>query len=211
VPDFFDDRFPGVTKLISRESLVESFIRNPHLPLISIRCKPFHFRDAAVIIGDAAHAMVPFYGQGMNAGLEDVRILFDFLDTHTARPDVDAAGRKWGSSSISLALEDYTTFRVPDAHAINDLALDNYVEMRSSVLSPLYRMRKYAEELVSLYCPGLGWQTKYSRVSFGNERYSAVIAKDTEQGRVISRIAFFTVGSSVMGLLWLCSRRHINR
>jgi len=74
---------------------------------------------------------------------------------------------------------------VPDAHAINDLALQNYVEMRASVLSPRYRLRKFLEETMSVYLPGLGWQTKYSRVSFGNERYSEVVDKSDRQGRIL--------------------------
>ncbi|KAK0516305.1 hypothetical protein JMJ35_000908 [Cladonia borealis] len=87
LPQFFHTHFPGVTPtLIHEQDLITQFTSNPHLPLISIKCSPHHFSSSAVILGDAAHAMVPFYGQGMNAGLEDVRVLFSFLDAHGVYP-----------------------------------------------------------------------------------------------------------------------------
>ncbi|KAL7623595.1 kynurenine 3-monooxygenase, mitochondrial precursor [Parahypoxylon ruwenzoriense] len=165
LPAFFDRHFPGVTSLIDPRELVSSFEENPHLPLISIKCQPYHFSNSVVILGDAAHAMVPFYGQGMNAGLEDVRILFSILDNHAAAEnnDPDKPGSTDAAFQRGLALTDYSALRVVDAHAINDLALQNYVEMRASVLSPTYRLRKFLEEFLSVHVPRLGWQTKYSR------------------------------------------------
>lgn len=168
---FFEKYFPGVTSFIKPEDLVRQFKTNPHLPLISINCQPYHYGSSAVIVGDAAHAMVPFYGQGMNAGLESVRILFSQLDAHPSDP--------------AAALAEYSRFRAPDAAAINELALQNYIEMRASVTSPLYKLRKWLEESLSVYVPSLGWATKYSRVSFGNERYSEVVKKAEHQGKVI--------------------------
>ncbi|KAH8906373.1 FAD/NAD(P)-binding domain-containing protein [Coniochaeta sp. PMI_546] len=188
VPAFFDHHFPGVTRLIDPPELISQFRQNPHLPLISVKCRPYHYGSSAVILGDAAHAMVPFYGQGMNAGLEDVRILFDILDKYERIDEVEV-----GSVSVlpagrrKCALAEYSAVRVADAHAINDLALQNYVEMRASVLSPLYRLRKYLEESISVHLPGLGWQTRYARISFGNERYSEVVARTDHQGRMLVR------------------------
>lgn len=194
IPSFFDHHFPGVTTLIPPYDLITSFHQNPHLPLISVKCKPYHYASSAVIVGDAAHAMVPFYGQGMNAGLEDVRILFGILDKHALIGDDASPTAVDRASQREAALAEYTAVRVPDAHAINDLALQNYIEMRASVLSPTYRLRKFLEETLSVHLPGLGWQTKYARVSFGNERYSEVVAKSDYQGKVLVRGFFGAVG-----------------
>lgn len=199
VPAFFDQYFPGVTALIPAADLIASFVRNPHLPLITIKCKPHHFGASVALLGDAAHAMVPFYGQGMNAGLEDVRTLFEVLD-------------KYPTEQRARALDEYTAYRVPDAHSINDLALANYTEMRASVLSPTYRLRKFLEESLSKYLPSLGWTTKYSRVSFSNERYSEVIAKSEYQGKMLMRGFYGAVGLPLVvgaALLWFRQKHSI--
>ncbi|QGI75548.1 unnamed protein product [Fusarium fujikuroi] len=199
VPAFFDSHFPGVTDLIPGDELIESFNTNPHLPLISLKCKPYHFGSSCVIVGDAAHAMVPFYGQGMNAGMEDVRILFSILDKHAqideSNDPASESSKSEPAFQRSLALAEYSAVRPADAHAINELALQNYVEMRSSVLSKRYRLRKYLEEMMSVYFPRLGWQTKYSRVSFSNEGYLDVINKSDAQGRILVRSFLALVAS----------------
>lgn len=198
---FFAQFFPGVCpELISPEDLQEQFCENPHLPLISIKCTPYHYKASVVILGDAAHAMVPFYGQGMNSGLEDVRVLFEILDnrgvySHTLTINADQAEHR--RNSRQEALKEYTVLRTPDAAAINDLALRNYEEMRAGVQSPLYRIRKWIEEAVHLYLPGLGWSTQYTRVSFENQRYSEVEKAVQKQGRILL-IAF---GFSVTGFV----------
>ncbi|RYO81097.1 hypothetical protein DL766_008743 [Monosporascus sp. MC13-8B] len=166
-----------------------SFTCTLFLPGADIKCRPYHFSSSVVILGDAAHAMVPFYGQGMNAGLEDVRILFSILDKHSNAESNNPGDPTSFDAAIQrgLALAEYSALRVPDAHAINDLALQNYVEMRASVLSPTYRLRKLLEEFMSVHVPTLGWHTKYSRVSFGNERYSEVVTKSDRQGKILLR------------------------
>ncbi len=184
---FFENNFPGVCPdLISPEDLQKQFHENPHLPLISIKCSPYHYKSSVVILGDAAHAMVPFYGQGMNSGLEDIRVLFDFLEKSCVHePNISLQER---DRLRTRALEAYTTQRTPDAAAINDLSLRNYKEMRSGVQSPLYRLRKWIEESVNIYFPSSGWKTQYSRVSFENERYSDVEMAVRWQSKILIRV-----------------------
>ena len=184
--DFFKTKFPGVVPdLVSEKDLQRQYLDNPHLPLISIKCTPYHYRSSVVIIGDAAHAMVPFYGQGMNAGFEDVRILFEFLDDKYQAEERNESEAEVTNENRAKALSAYTTYRTPDAAAIIDLALRNYQEMRSDVQSPFYRLRKWTEETLAYYIPSLGWATQYSRISFGNERYSEVIETSKRQLRIL--------------------------
>lgn len=177
----FEEHFPGiVNKLISEADMIRQFQRNPHLPLINIKCAPHHYGSSVVIVGDAANAMVPFYGQGMNAGLESVRVLFEHLDKSHRGLEIDTV------SSRRAALSAYTLERVPDAHSIATLALKNYVEMRASVRSPWYKLRKLVEESLDRYTPRLGFATQYSRISFGKERYSIVEQKASKQRKILA-------------------------
>ena len=203
LPSFFDQYFPGARELIRHDVLLRSFNENPHLPLISLKCNPYHFGSSGVIIGDAAHAMVPFYGQGMNAGMEDVRILFSILDKHAQmdesnNPASDTVDVQSPAHQRAQALAEYSAIRHKDAHTINDLALSNYVEMRASVLSRTYRLRKYLEEFMSSYFPSFGWQTKYSRVVFSNERYSKIVEQNDYQGKMLLRCFAGLVSSPLL-------------
>ena len=188
VVDFFNDRLPGITNHISPEEVVTQFRRNPHLPLINIKCNPHRFKDSAVILGDAANAIVPFYGQGMNAGLESVRLLF---------AELDAARSADGISEREAALARYDAARIRNTHAIADLALANYIEMRSSVTSRTYKLRKFIEESLDKYLPRLGWATQYSRVSFSNMPYADVIGKTRYQKNVLSAVFALVIGSAL--------------
>ncbi|KXL43522.1 hypothetical protein M433DRAFT_110387 [Acidomyces richmondensis BFW] len=187
---FFQANFPGAAKLVGEAGLRLQFQQNPHLPLISVKCSPHHFGSSGVILGDASHAMVPFYGQGMNAGLEDVRVLFQHLDSHPQ----SAEGREH-------ALAAYSSERVPDAHAINDLALANYWEMHAGVLSPIYLLRKTVEEFLSDKFPSSGFVTQYSRVSFSNQRYSEVVQAVAKQRIILICGMMSTFAIPLMGLL----------
>ncbi|ATY59218.1 Kynurenine 3-monooxygenase [Cordyceps militaris] len=220
VPNFFDVNFPGVRDHISDASLIEAFNTNPHLPLISLKCKPYHFGSSGVILGDAAHAMVPFYGQGMNTGMEDVRLLFAILDKHqtqlaeTNNPlsddsdDYDAmeastAADAAADQAHAQALAEYSATRWVDAHTINDLAFQNYVEMRTSQ-STTYKLRKALEEFMSLRFPCFGWQTKYSLVVFSNRPYSECVRRTDRQGRVLMRVFAGLVTSPLLAAgVWL--------
>ncbi|KAL6705841.1 kynurenine 3-monooxygenase, mitochondrial precursor [Coniothyrium glycines] len=192
VVEYFDGRFPGVVPdLISEDELRKQFKTNQHLPLISIKCTPYHYADSGVVVGDAAHAMVPFYGQGMNAGLEDVRVLFDFLDKY---PD-----------DRSKALDEYSKERTPDAQTINDLALGNYREMASDVKKPLYLLRKWIEEQLYIHVPSLGWATQYSRVTFSNMRYSEVQRAAQRQTKILNGVVGLGL-TAVIGSVFILLR-----
>jgi len=160
--------------------------------------------------------MVPFYGQGMNTGMESVRVLFSMLDKYAAsvadnNPLEISDPAAASAHQRALALAEFSTYRVPDAHAIIDLALQNYLEMRSSVLSPAYRLRKFLEETISVYLPGLGWRTKYSRVSFGNERFTDVMRKSDHQGKILWRTFVAALCSPVVIAGMVHWARHAER
>jgi kynurenine 3-monooxygenase len=192
---FFDNHFPSVTTHIAPSLLTTQFRTNPHLPLINLKCSPHHYASAAVILGDAANAMVPFYGQGMNCGLESVHVLFSLLDAH---PFTD--------TGTADALTQYTQLRTNDTHAIADLALQNYVEMRSSVTSRFYKLRKYIEESLYHYFPSAGWATQYSRVSFSNMPYSQVIERSRHQERMLKVSVAVAMLVPGLALAWRVAR-----
>ncbi|KAF2192105.1 kynurenine 3-monooxygenase [Zopfia rhizophila CBS 207.26] len=189
VVEYFNSNFPGVVPdLITEDELREQYSTNQHLPLISIKCSPYHFGSSGIIVGDAAHAMVPFYGQGMNAGLEDVRVLFEFLDKYP--------------TDRAKALQEYTNHRIPDAQTINDLALRNYREMATDVKRPLYLLRKWIEETLDLYLPSAGWATQYSRVTFSNMRYSEVQGASQRQARILNAVVGLGLASVIGSGFW---------
>ena len=198
VVEYFDDKFPGVVPdLITETELRKQFKENDHLPLISIKCSPYHYGSTGVIIGDAAHAMVPFYGQGMNAGLEDVRVLFEFLDNFP--------------NDQETALSEYSKQRTPDAQTINDLALGNYREMASDVKKPLYLLRKWVEEKLYIHVPSAGWATQYSRVTFSNMRYSEVQEAAHRQARILNSVVGLSLIAIVGSASWFVRSRGLER
>lgn len=118
--------------------------------------------------------MVPFYGQGMNCGFEDVRILWEHISN---------------APNLSEALEAYTAERHDDCVVINDLAMNNYVEMRASVTSISYRMKKGFQEFLYSWFPFLGVRTLYSMISFSNIRYSEVVKRVKRQEKILGVMA----------------------
>ncbi|KAK6502825.1 kynurenine 3-monooxygenase, mitochondrial precursor [Arthrobotrys musiformis] len=182
---FFLTEFPDVVPLIGEENLIGDYLKNQKLPLISVKCTPYHYRNKCVIIGDAAHAMVPFYGQGMNCGFEDVRTLWEHISS---------------TPSLTDALTSYTLERQRDLHVINDLAMNNYIEMRSSVTSRTYLLKKGFQEFLYSWFPWMGVRTLYSMVSFSNIPYSEVVKRVKRQEKALG-IAAQVVGLVGVGLV----------
>nr|KAG5698095.1 hypothetical protein BaRGS_031785 [Batillaria attramentaria] len=167
---FFHDKFPDSIPLLGEDHLKKTFFNSKALPMVSIKCHPYHVGSKAVIMGDAAHAMVPFYGQGMNCGFEDCIVLADMLDQY--------------NDDFSKALPAYTEHRNPDAKAMCDLAMYNYIEMRASVNSPLFLLRKKLDNLLYTLFPRT-WVPLYTTVSFTRTRYHQCIANREWQDKVL--------------------------
>ncbi|KAG6850582.1 hypothetical protein H0H93_011250 [Arthromyces matolae] len=126
--EWFKLHFPDALAMIGEKTLVEDFTRNPRSPLICTKSKPYHYQDRVIILGDAAHSMVPFYGQGLNCGLEDVRILMTLLlqEGVVSTLPSDKVGSSYGvDRSLARALDRYSETRHEDLVAICDLAMDN--------------------------------------------------------------------------------------
>ncbi|XP_796984.1 kynurenine 3-monooxygenase [Strongylocentrotus purpuratus] len=188
---FFEKYFPDAIEKIGVQSLKETYNSSTHLPLVSIKCSPYHYQDKAVIMGDASHAMVPFYGQGMNCGFEDCLVFNEIMDQF--------------DGDFAKVLPHYSTFRGPDAKAICDLAMYNYVEMRSLVNSRWFLFRKKVDWLLNWFLPSK-YIPLYSMVTFSRIRYHMVINKWKKQDKIVNN-GLILLGLSSLGMLvWLISR-----
>lgn len=148
VKAFFSLHFPDAVPLMP--ALAEDFRDNPTGSLVTIQCFPWH-RHNTLLIGDAAHAIVPFYGQGMNAGFEDCRILNSLLDQY--------------DDNWKYVIPEFEKLRKPDADAIARLALDNFVEMRDLVADDEFLLRKKIEARLHDLYPDR-WIPLYTMVTF---------------------------------------------
>jgi len=171
VVSFFERYFPDA--LVQMPTVVEDFFRNPLSSLVTIRCYPWVVGRTA-LIGDAAHAIVPFYGQGMNAGFEDCRILDELLDQ---------TGEDWDA-----ALAEYQRIRKPAGDAVAQLALDNFVEMRDKVADRRFLLRKKIEVLLYEHFPDL-YTPLYTLVTFTPDvSYDEAYRRGQANERIISTI-----------------------
>jgi kynurenine 3-monooxygenase len=185
VSDYFKHWFPDVPDLVP--DLEEQFLAATPSTLVTVRCQPWVVGDT-VLIGDAAHAVVPFYGQGMNAGFEDVRILCEQLETHPG--------------DQRQALENYEKLRIDNGNAIADLAIANFHEMRDHVASPWFQMRKKFANLLQKMLPGW-YRPLYSLVSFTNTPYAEAIEIHRRQNRILCIGSIFILGAFVWAVIWI--------
>lgn len=169
---FFEAHFADVVPLLGTDKLVADYFAVRPQHLVSVKCRPYHVAERALLLGDAAHAMVPFFGQGMNAGFEDCSLLGSILD---------ACGDDFGQ-----VLAEFSRQRYADAHRICDLAMHNYVEMRDLVTRPTFRARKALDELLFRLLPG-HWVPLYNAVSFTTMPYEECWRQRQWQDRVLWR------------------------
>ncbi|XP_075720467.1 kynurenine 3-monooxygenase isoform X2 [Rhinoderma darwinii] len=139
VLNFFKTHFPDAIHLIGPDNLKNDFLLLPPQALISIKCSEFCLDSKCVLMGDAAHAVVPFYGQGMNAGFEDCLVFSELMEQ--------------SNNDFRTCTHEFSRLRVPDAHAISDLAMYNYKEMRSHVNSKWFLYRKYIDNVLHILMP----------------------------------------------------------
>ncbi|MFG0326770.1 MAG: FAD-dependent oxidoreductase [Phycisphaerales bacterium JB037] len=167
VTPFFERVYPDAVPLMP--TLEHDYRHNPTSSLVTVRCEPWQRRGKVALVGDAAHAIVPFYGQGMNAAFEDCVALSELLDEHRGE--------------FARALPEYSALRKPHADAIADMALANFIEMRDTVADPGFQHRKRIEQALHAAF-GERAEPLYNLVSFSTVPY----AEARERGRALSRI-----------------------
>ncbi len=169
---FFKEEFPDAVPLMP--TLIEDWMNNPTSSLVTVKCKPWVWDEKIALIGDAAHAIVPFYGQGMNCGFEDCVVLNELMDKHG---DLNGA-----------CLKEYETLRKPDGDAIADLAIANFVEMRDKTADKTFLLQKKIEAHFSAKHPEK-WIPLYSMVTYSPHiRYSEALVNGNKQQAIMDKI-----------------------
>jgi len=171
VEAFFTRVFPDAVPLMP--TLSDDYFHNPTGSLVTVKCFPWIYKDKMSLIGDAAHAIVPFFGQGMNCGFEDCTVLEEILNKH---------GDDW-----SKALPEFQLARKPNADAIADLAVQNFIEMRDLVGKPEFLLRKKIEARMHEKFPDK-WLPLYSQVTFSNIPYSVALANGKKQDAIMEEV-----------------------
>ncbi|NNM22241.1 MAG: FAD-dependent monooxygenase [Flavobacteriaceae bacterium] len=169
VKEYFKKEFPDAVALMP--NLVAEFFDNPTGPLGTIKCAPWNCYGKTLLMGDAAHAIVPFYGQGMNASFEDVVVFDEILDKHKG---------DW-----QHIFTEYEKARKVDTDAIADLAVDNFYEMKEHTASPLFQQKRKLETAFEAEFPQ-DYYSKYSLVTFNEDiRYSEALRRGRAQDKAI--------------------------
>ncbi|EAR00711.1 FAD-dependent oxidoreductase [Maribacter sp. HTCC2170] len=171
---FFRTHFPSVDQEI--ENLAHDFFKNPTSAMVTMKCYPWTYWDKVALVGDSAHAIVPFYGQGMNAGFEDIFVLNKIIKEE---------GDNW-----EAIFQQYQKKRKPNADAIAELSYRNFMEMSSKTADPKFLMQKKIEKRFAQKYPDK-WVPLYSRVTFSHRPYSEALAIGNAQEKIMSQIMDF--------------------
>jgi len=171
VLEFFGSRFPDAIALMP--DLVDNFFANPIGSMVTIKCSPWHAEGKALLLGDAAHAIVPFFGQGINCGFEDCTVLLQLLDRH---------GADWNT-----VFREFENARKQNTDAIADLAIENFVEMRDRVGDPRFLFRKKVEFALQEKFPDR-FVPKYSMVTFLRVPYATALKRGQAQDRILTAL-----------------------
>jgi kynurenine 3-monooxygenase len=187
---FFDEEFPDAVPFMP--TLVDDFRENPTGSLVTIRCAPWHYRDKVALVGDAAHAVVPFYGQGMNAAFEDCVVLDECLAEFPANRE--------------RAFAEYFFRRKENADALASLAVQNFIEMRDKTASKTFRVKKKLDHLLEGLLPGV-YQPLYSMVSFTRIPYAEAARRARRQDRILYASLIVAAVLLLLLLLLFCPYR----
>jgi kynurenine 3-monooxygenase len=169
--EFFKRVFPDVVPLMP--TLTDDFFSNPTGSLVTVKCYPWSYKDKVCLIGDAAHAIVPFYGQGMNCGFEDCVVFDQLLEKH---------GSNW-----SELFAEFQVLRKPNADAIAELAYLNFIEMRDRVGSAQFLLQKKIEARMHKIYPQK-WLPLYSQVTFSDIPYSDALSSGLRQEEIMKMV-----------------------
>ena len=177
VTKFFEKTFPDA--LPHMPALLEDFFHNPSASLVTVRSYPWSFEDKMLLLGDAAHAIVPFYGQGMICGFEDCTVLNEIMDKYLTNLHGEAAWKK--------VFEETQKSRKPNSDAIAELAVANFVEMRDLVAHPDFILQKKIEAHFSSKHPDK-WLPLYSMVTFSDLPYSYALERGRKQDLIMKKV-----------------------
>jgi kynurenine 3-monooxygenase len=183
---FFDQEFSDAVRLMP--NLLEDFRQNPTGSLVTIRCAPWYYKNKVALIGDAAHAVVPFYGQGMNAAFEDCFVLDECLAQF---PD-----------DRERAFAEYFSRRKENADALAHLAVENFIEMRDKTASRKFRAKKKLDHFLEALLPGI-YLPLYTMVTFTRIPYLEAARRARRQDRIVcaSLIALLTLAVAMLTVL----------